>query len=229
VRPRIGLLTIKTGRMPKGTRILVADEPVATLEKPVPVLPGDTEVVAVTPDGKRHTQTVSLREGADATATVDIAPAPPPQKSFVESDTGHPKYLVEVEAHLAGETLQPNARTSRGAGPGVWANVVVLREGIIPGVDDDIAVGTGLDWIGTSKDANGNVSHFILPIVAQWNFWVIPDLSLFLEPGVSFTFGAGTHFRPGLYAGARFRVWRSIHVIGRLGIPDATLGASILF
>jgi hypothetical protein len=224
VRSRIGLVTLKAGRMPKDTRILVADEPVATLEKPVPVLPGDTEIVAVTKDGKKHSQTVTVRAGGDATATIDIAPEVPPEKSVVENDTAHPPYLIEAEAHVVGETIAVSNQVTRGAGPGLRANVDIVPKGILPGINDDIAVGTGIDWIASSYDP-----HVTVPIVGQWNFWVIDDLSLFIEPGIGLTFGAGTHVTPSFYAGARVRIWKSVHIVGRVGIPNATLGASVLF
>jgi hypothetical protein len=82
---------------------------------------------------------------------------------------------------------------------------------------------TGFDWIGSSNQA-----HAFVPLQAQWNFWVIPDLSFLLEAGAAFTFGADTKVVPALHAGARFRVYKKLYVTGRVGIPTATIGVSLL-
>jgi hypothetical protein len=224
VRSRIGLLTVKVGRTPKGTRVLLGEEPLpaAKVGKAIPVLPGDTTVTAVTPDGKRHPQTVTLHAGDEKTVTVEVVPPPPAEKSFVEKDE-HTRYLLELEAHFVGETVTPNDHTGRGAGVGARVNVEILRKGLISGVNDSVGLGTGVDWLGTRG------SHFLVPLVATWNFWLIPELSVFVEPGANLLLGAGTQVKPTVYVGARVRVWRRLNVTARVGLPDATLGASWLF
>ncbi len=224
VRPRIGLLTIKTARVPKGTHYLVSDVPITTLEKPIPVLPGETTIVAVTPDGVRHTQTVNVQPGADVTTTVDIVPEAPKPKDTIEEDTAHIQYHVELEGHIAGETLSTGRDATRGAGPGFRASVVILPRGIINGLNDSLAISSGFDWLGTS-----DFPHTTVPILAQWNIWLAKDLSLLAEPGAELTFGIGTHIAPSVYAGLRYRVFRSVHITARVGVPNATLGASIVF
>ena len=88
---------------------------------------------------------------------------------------------------------------------------------------DSLAVGAGLDWSGTSDDP-----HSWIPVVAQWNIWLTPAFSLRFEPGVSLLVGNGTHVAPALYLGARYRIYRCLYVAGRVGIPDAAIGAALL-
>ena len=61
IRPRVGLVTVTLAGAPKNTRVLVGDEelPADRVGKPVAVLPGESVVTAITPDGKRRTTTRS--------------------------------------------------------------------------------------------------------------------------------------------------------------------------
>ena len=67
-----------------------------------------------------------------------------------------------------------------------------------------------------------------IPLAVQWNIWVLPDLSLMVEPGLSLMVGEGTHGQPALDVGARYRLFRKVFAIGRVGVPGATIGVSIL-
>jgi hypothetical protein len=69
----------------------------------------------------------------------------------------------------------------------------------------------------------------VVPVTAQWNFWLAQQFAVFLEPGVDVVLGAGTHVQPTIYAGARYVFGGPFAVIGRFGIPDATVGLSVLF
>jgi hypothetical protein len=223
-RARIGLLTVTVGHAPKGTKVLVADEPLdpAMIGKPVPVLPGDTTVSAVTPDGERHPRTVAVAAGASATVELELAKPAQAQAKVAPEPNYHPRYRVELEAHAVGETQDPPGNATRGAGAGGRVAVELLKTGLL-GTTDSLAIAAGGDWIGTSTDA-----HTWVPLVLQWNLWLTPALSLRFEPGAAVMVGAGTYVNPALFAGARFRVFHNLYVSGRVGIPGATLGASLL-
>lgn len=229
VTPRIGLLTITQGNAPKGTQVSISDEKFGPKDfgKPIPVLPGETKVVAVTPDGKKHTQKVTLR----ATDTADLALDIPTEKKKSEAVTkpafnelDYPTHVAELGFHVAGETVPPNDVDSRGAGVGGRLYVNVLPRGLVTGVSDSFAVGVGGEWILSSSH-----KHVLVPVTAQWNFWLTDHFALFIEPGVNMVFGAGTHVQPAIYAGVRYVLGSSLAIIGKAGIPDATAGLGLLF
>lgn len=229
VTPRIALLTITLGNAPKGTKVSVGDEQLAAsdLGKPIPVLPGESTVVAVTPKGKRHSQKVTIRTGNSGTVALDIPEepkraAPASEPPFDELD--HTKYAAELAVHLAGETVPPNDTDSRGAGPGGRLYIDILPRGLINGFSDSFAVGAGADWIVSSSKR-----HFVVPVTAQWNLWLMNNFALIFEPGADLIVGAGTHLQPTIYAGVRYVFAGSLALTGKIGIPDATVGASVLF
>jgi hypothetical protein len=222
IKPRVGLLVVTLDNAPKGTTVTVGDEPfdLARLGKPVPVLPGETAVTAAPPGKPKRTGKVRVEAGATASLKLDLAtpvPGTPPPEPV-----NHAPYKVELEAEVVGETLAPPAGATRGAGAGVRASFPVTATGVL-GAMDNLALATGLDWIGTSTDP-----HFYVPAQLQWNIWLTDRISLRFEPGAALLFGAGTRVTPSLYAGARYRIWKNLYVHGRVGIPVATIGASLL-
>ncbi|HVU02981.1 MAG TPA: hypothetical protein VHE30_14575 [Polyangiaceae bacterium] len=221
IRPRIGFLTVVLEDAPKDTEVTVAGErlPKEKIGKAVPVLPGDTKVTATPPGGATQSFSKNVPAGDTETLTVELGP----QKSGdAEEPDYHPRYLVEASLHLAGETLEPPGNATRGAGPGGRVALEFSRTGVL-GAADSFAVVGGVDWIGTSTDA-----HYWIPVALQWNVWMMRDVSLFFEPGVALLVGAGTKGSPVLDFGLRYRVWKKVSVVGRIGIPGATIGASIL-
>jgi hypothetical protein len=220
-RRRVGLVTVKVTNAPKGTRVKIGEEFVdpKRADKPAPVLPGETKITLVAPDGKEDARVVVIQAGDEKTVEAGFPkPGEEPAAAVVPD---HGRYLLDIQVHAAGETLQPEDTTNRGAGVGARAAIELLHGGLIGGVDDAISVGTGADWIGTSTNA-----HFWIPTSFEWTFWVVPPLGVFAEPGLDVMLGAGTHVTPILRAGARYRVWKKLDVVGRVGIPEATLGAS---
>lgn len=229
VTPRIGFLTVQQGNAPKKTRVMVGDEELApsSMGKQIPVLPGETVVTAITPDGKKHKQKTTIRTGTSGTVALDIPEAKKPDKESSEpafDESAHTKYFAELALHLAGETVPPNDTDSRGAGPGARLYFDILPRGMIAGLNDSVAVGAGADWIPTSSK-----KHVLVPITAQWNVWLAERLALLLEPGLDVAFASVTTVQPTVYVGARYVLFKSVAVTGKLGIPDATIGASVLF
>lgn len=237
VTPRIGLLTVSQGNAPKGTHVSLGDEKVAPsdLGKPIAVLPGETKVIALTPDGKKHTQKVTLRAGDTTDVALDIPeekkkPEASKEPPFNELD--HPAHKVALEVHGAGETVLPSDVDSRGAGVGARLYVNILPRGLFDGVNDSFAVGAGADWILSStreESVGGPRKHVLVPVTVQWNLWLIDRFALFFEPGVNMVFGAGTHVQPAIYVGGRYVLGSSVAIVARAGIPDVTLGLGLLF
>jgi hypothetical protein len=219
IRPRVALVIVKIAGAPKGTTATINDEHLdeSKLGHPVPVLPGDTVVTAITPDDRRYPRAQTVQSGTTTTVTIDVAAEAAKRYSLAEHSF-KPTYKVEIEGAIVGETFNPPGDATRGAGPGVRAAFEIVPLGVL-GTTDNFALGVGADWIATSTDA-----HLWVPITLQWNLWLTPALSLRIEPGVALMFGAGTHVGPALYAGLRYRVWRKLYATGRVGIPDATLG-----
>jgi len=222
IKPRIGFLVVTLANAPKGTAVAIGDEPVdeKRLGKPVAVLPGDMAVTAAPPGKPKRSEKVHVEAGQTENVKLDLtAPekgAPPPERVW------HAHYRVELEAEVVGETLAPPYPVTRGAGAGVRAAFPVVDRGVL-GNQDNFALSTGVDWIGTSTDP-----HFWVPFELQWNIWLTDDLSLRLEPGAAVLFGAGTRVAPSFYAGARYHIWKQLYVQGRVGIPVAAIGVSLL-
>lgn len=235
VKPRIGLLTVTMGNAPKGTEILIGDEklPPKDIGKPIAVLPGETKVVAVTPDGKTHTQKVTLRSGTTADVALNIpeegkAKAKPIEPPFDE--LAHPKYTAELAVFVTGETASPSDTQSRGAGPGARLYVNILPKGLITELNDSFAVGAGVDWIASSQNSLGErTGHFRVPVTAQWNFWLVENFSIDVEAGANLVLGTGTHLQPTVYAGARYVLGSTVALTAKAGIPDVAIGLSVLF
>jgi len=220
IRPRVGFLVVTLENPPKGTQVQLGDAPLPAekLGKPVPVLPGKSTVTAVLPGGMRRSEETTVGAGDTKTVLLDLAPAPapPPPQSY------HSPYHLEVEAAVIGETFNPPGGATRGAGLGGRAALELLPTFFL-GTHDNLCVVGGADWSATSTDA-----HVWIPITLQWNVWLTDEWSLRLEPGVALLVGSGTHVGPAVYIGARYRLYKRLYVTGRVGAPDATLGASLL-
>jgi hypothetical protein len=222
VRPRVALVIVKFVGAPKGTTATVNDRRLdeAQIGKPIPVLPGDTVVTAITPDDRRYPSAQRVEAGKSTTVTIDVATEAERRKGLVERPN-KPTGKIELEAAVAGETFNPPGDATRGAGPALRVGLQLTPRGIL-GATDNFALVGGADWIVTSTDA-----HLWTPVVLQWNLWLTSEFSIRFEPGVALMFGSGTHVSPALYLGLRYRVYRQLYITGRAGVPDATLGASL--
>lgn len=228
IRPRLGLLTVTVRDLPKGTKVTLGGEPLDAqkLGRPLPVLPGDTVVAFAAPDGRQDSKKVHVEGGGSVSVELSPSSSPgepsEPSEPYIER-ARHVNYHFELEAHLAGEVLDPPGRATRGVGPGGRLSVELLPRGFVPGFNDGLGVTAGVDWIGTSTDP-----HVIVPAALQYNVFVTEGVSVLLEPGIAVLLGAGTRLLPDLAAGARIRIWKNLHVAVRLGIPASTVGLSWL-
>jgi hypothetical protein len=166
-----------------------------------------------------------------------------------------PAYGLELEPHLvAGIADPPGPGTAQGAGVGVRGSFVVSRDGFINEVNDSIAIGFGLDALhyrgqngslygrcvrrqpgpgGTSVctevDVPGGPRNYLfIPAVMQWNFWLRPQWSAFVEPGLAvFLTNRGLGAAPSLSVGGRMQISDTFSLVFRLGWPTTTLGVSV--
>ncbi|MBM4364052.1 MAG: hypothetical protein FJ104_15335 [Deltaproteobacteria bacterium] len=230
LRGRVALLTVVVSASPKGTRVLLGEEelPSARIGRSLAVTPGETRVTLVAPDGARRTESVTIAAGEAATLRLsaedtetDAAEAPEP--AYLERD-GHLPHRLDLEVHALGETLLPPNEETRGAGAGARVGYHLLPEGLLPRVNDGLSVAVSGGYVLTSSDP-----HLLLAATAEWGFWFTPEFSLAAEAGVGVALLAGTGVRPTIRGVARYELWNRLHVVGRAGIPDATLGVAYLW
>jgi hypothetical protein len=221
VRPRIGMLTVSIVRAPKGSRAFIGDEALSPeqLQKPRPVLPGEARAVLQTPDGTRYTELVQVPEGGQVTVQLSVPEAPAKTE---DEEPVRLQHRWEFGAHVVGETLLASDTTNRGAGVGARAAFQFAPNGFF-GATDSFALITGIDYIATSTEP-----HSWVPLQIQWNFWILPRFSAMFEPGAALTFGSETRVLPAFNVGVRYRVYKKLYVTGKVGIPSATLGLSLL-
>jgi|CZKU01.1.fsa_nt_gi hypothetical protein len=178
-------------------------------------------------------------------------------QSTIERPGDHVPYSVELEPHLAfGVSDPPGAGTQSGFGAGVQASFELAHNGFVGSINDSVAIGVGADFLHYSGDAaplagacrrfvpgpagtnvcvevtqtGGRSNYMFLPVVLQWNFWLSPRWSAFVEPGLSLywldygTLGAS----PAFFFGGRAHVTDRVTITLRIGYPTFTLGASFL-
>jgi len=197
-----------------------------------------------------------LLAGLAAAACVGASTAARAQ-STIERPGDHVPYSVELEPHLAfGVSDPPGAGAQSGFGAGVRASFELAHNGFVGSINDSVAIGVGADFLHYSGDdaplagacrrfvpgpagtnvcvevtqTGGRSNYMFLPVVLQWNFWLAPRWSVFVEPGLSLywldygTLGAS----PAFYFGGRAHVTDRITITLRIGYPTFTLGASFL-
>jgi len=168
------------------------------------------------------------------------------------------RYGLEIEPHIIGGTLPPGFGQGSGIGAGVRGSIVILRNGIIPHVNDSIALGLGLDYgrykgdwalngwrdqclthvvapdgteVCSQVTSNGGTYDYLyIPVVVQWSFWPAQRFSAFVEPGADLYYLGHHGFGvvPALYLGARVRLSHRVSLTGRIGYPTLALGASFM-
>ena len=112
----------------------------------------------------------------------------------------HPAYAVELEPHLL---IQWNDGPwdDEGFGPGIRVNIPFLDNGPVRTINNNMAIGVGLDvaffddcdnwwwrdrytYIGEDCSA----TDWWFPGVVQWNFFLTPVVSVFGELGLAFEY-----------------------------------------
>jgi hypothetical protein len=183
----------------------------------------------------------------------------------IKEPGNHPLYNVELEPHLIVEWNDYAPCTNDAFGPGFRAAIPFLDNGPVPKINNNMAIGFGLDWAhaginngcGVYRGANGvyygngfTADVWSVPVVVQWNFFLLRKVSVFGEGGLvlqhrrfdngyvgngcvnvnGFCSGTGTDDTVDLTisAGGRFLVSDSVGFLVRLGYPYFSAGVSIL-
>ena len=137
---------------------------------------------------------IALLVGAVGLLTTATAAA----EGIIKNPGDHPDYSVELEPHLA--VMWGHGLGGTGFGPGIRANIPFLKNGPIPKINNNMAIGFGGDfafydhdscgggyyWNGRKYGApyygcSGNQLWF--PADVQWNFFLTPVISVFGEVG----------------------------------------------
>lgn len=164
-----------------------------------------------------------------------------------------PRDSFELEPHVLLTPFEaPNAPSGSGYGLGVRGTIEIAPEGFLSKLNDSVGIGFGLDWIHyEGLGGRGYCRHFeytaqgvpvcvetsthssnylFVPVVMQWNFWLHRQWSVFGEPGLALSHGAGDFgVVPVFSAGGRFHFSDSVALTARLGYPSFSLGVSFLF
>lgn len=159
----------------------------------------------------------------------------------------HAQYDFELEPHGIWSWAWPG----HGPGLGVRANIPLFHNGPIDTINNNMAIGFGLDvawwthgsrtrrfgdrcWDDWGTDRCDGTTIWI-PVVLQWNFYLTEIISVFGEPGaamryVSWEYDDDFHpFVPVFAGGARFQFGERVGLTVRLGYPYSSVGANILF
>lgn len=175
----------------------------------------------------------------------------------IKQPGAHPLYGAELEPHLVVQWDNYAPCANDGFGPGFRAAIPFLDNGPIPRINNNMAIGFGLDWAHSSINSNCNRYVFngafygnnfsadvwSIPVVVQWNFFLLPKISVFGEAGLvlqhrSHGGYACVNGNCGTYsdntvdasfsAGGRFLITDSVGFLLRLGYPYLSAGVSIL-
>jgi hypothetical protein len=188
--------------------------------------------------------------------------APALASAQIKEPGNHARYAAELEPHLVVEWNDYAPCANDGFGPGFRAAIPFLDNGPIPKINNNMAIGFGLDWAHSSLNnrcgnyynngnyyGNGFTADIIsIPVVVQWNFFLIPKISVFGEGGLVLqhrrfdsgyfngcnnggfcsTTGSDNEVNPSFSVGGRFLISDSVGFLVRLGYPYFSAGVSIL-
>lgn len=85
-------------------------------------------------------------------------------------------------------------------GAGFRADIPIMREGLLTNADDELAISLGVDafFANFYHDYYDGGPYFAPVAVAQWNFYLGPEWSIFPEAGVAFYIGDEDYLPRGL-------------------------------
>ena len=141
-----------------------------------------------------------------ALLSVLLVAQPSRAASVIKHPGDHPDYVVEFEPHGVFAWDEGHAPwNDDGFGLGARVNVSLMDNGPITKINNNMAIGFGLDYlffndicdgrwwwngrfrngfpVGPNYDCNGHALWF--PVVLQWNFWLTDVISVFGEPGLA--------------------------------------------
>jgi len=155
------------------------------------------------------------------------------EESIIKKPDEHPDAFAELDVHgvvaYAGGPLALGRYDFIGFGPGVRANLRILKNGFIPSLNNSVAISFGADLV---FDTDNDV-RLVTPVALQWNFWLTQHWSVFGEPGLAIEFPMSTprgpepiYLTPSLAVGGRYNFNDKVTFTVRLGYPLTTIGAS---
>jgi hypothetical protein len=178
----------------------------------------------------------------------------------IKEPGNHARYSAELEPHLIVQWNNYDYSygncANDGFGPGFRATIPFLDNGPIPKINNNMGIGFGLDWAHSGRNRrcgyynNGygvSADVWTLPVVVQWNFFLLPKISVFGEGGLvlqHYRVDRGVPCNNGDFCdngsftdngwdasfslGGRFLVSDSVGFLVRLGYPYFSAGVSIL-
>jgi hypothetical protein len=159
------------------------------------------------------------------------APSDAEAQTIINVPSAQPSYTIELEPHVLFTWL--GGPFDNNLGLGIRGSLPFWRPGPIPSINDNLAIGVGIDGFFFYHGA------LYVPVVLQWNLFLIQQLSIFIEGGIGFTFGGytwGNHGNgygfgawPLLGLGGRLHITERIALTARAEWPALSLGLSILF
>lgn len=221
--PRVARVRVVTA--PPGGTLTVAGSRVDDPNAPLVLEPRHTAFSYQLADGTKVEREVELAPGQEQTVELAIEQEQPVEAEPAITRPGaHPKYRVEVDAHLTIAAFDPPGDARSGFGFGARVTVPLLDPGPISTLNNSLGVGAGIEYIALTSGR-----HAFFPVVASWSFWFQENFAVFAEPGFGVVVRGGTFVRPAVYGGARYLISDSVGVLVRLGVPNSTVGATVLF
>ena len=126
-----------------------------------------------------------------------------------------------------------------GLSVGARFSIPIVENGFVPQINNTVSITFGGDfyWVKLGRDRYAAAVGF--PVTLQWRFLFTKRLSAFGEMGANIFLhpdliaGDGWFWYPGSWViaaiGGRFKINESISLVGRLGNPYSSFGASFTF
>jgi hypothetical protein len=159
------------------------------------------------------------------------------EESIINQPDQHPDYNAELEVHgliaYGGGPFAIGRDDVFGLGPGVHGNIRILKNGFIPKLNNNVAIGIGAELVFNAIGVAGTEVRLVTPIVLQWNFWMTTHWSVFGEPGFAIEFPMSTpggaepiYVTPTLSVGGRYNFNDKVALVLRVGYPITSIGVS---
>ena len=120
----------------------------------------------------------------------------------VKRPGAHPRYDAELEPHGVILWNGPFG-FDEGLGVGLRAAIPLFHNGPIPKINNNMAIGFGVDWAYFDEPCNSGFRYrndivylgtdctahaLYFPVVLQWNFYLTKMITVFGEPGLAFSY-----------------------------------------
>jgi len=180
-------------------------------------------------------------------------------RAQIKAPGAHPHYTVAVDPHFVVQYADREGSDKLGLGFGARAYIPFVHNGPVPQINNDIGMSFGADMTFFGGDevcrrrgvtfyaSDCSAMNVWLPATGEWNFFLTPIVSVFLDLGLAFQYEKWSF--QGLcgstpckqsesdfdvefasWVGARFRIFGDrAGLVVRLGWPYAAAGATILF